>query len=99
MSPIPTPQSTSYKKLFLRVPPALAGFARVCVSVVLILASCQSITTSGNAVPRFETAACPFTAPQGVNVSCGYLVAPEDRTAHPSVNGATPVPPAIHHPG
>lgn len=84
-----------YKTLFPHVPRALADFVRVCVlcasAVLLLLAACQS-TTTGSGVPRFENAACPFNTPQGVNVSCGYLVVPEDRTAHPSVNGATPVP-------
>jgi pimeloyl-ACP methyl ester carboxylesterase len=49
--------------------------------LLLALAACQSPNT---AVPRFETSDCPFTKPQGVNVNCGYLVAPEVRAAPPS---------------
>jgi len=39
------------------------------------LAACQTNT----AVPRFENADCPFTKPQSISVSCGYLVVPEVR--------------------
>ncbi len=69
-------------------------FCVLCVSVVLSLSACQTLipTSASNVVPRYESANCPFTPPQGVNVSCGYLVVPEDRTAHPSVYGAKPAP-------
>jgi pimeloyl-ACP methyl ester carboxylesterase len=84
MSPIPKPSPTCYKIALLCV---------LCVSVVFLLSACQTLFPStSNVVPRFEKASCPFTPPQGVNVSCGYLVVPEDRAAHPSVNGATPAP-------
>ena len=46
----------------------------------LTLAGCAGQTPQSTAVPRFEQADCPFSAPQDVKVSCGYLVAPEDRT-------------------
>ncbi len=83
MSPILKPNR--YKIVFLCV---------LCASVVVSLSACQTLipTSASNAVPRYESAACPFTSPQGVNVSCGYLVVPEDRTAHPSVSGAKPAP-------
>src|SRR5258708_10801927 len=38
-----------------------------------------SISASG-VVPRFDSAACPFVTPQGLNVQCGYLTVPENRT-------------------
>ncbi len=34
--------------------------------------------------PSFENAQCPFDAPGGADVSCGYLIVPEDRTGDPS---------------
>jgi len=34
--------------------------------------------------PRFESQACWFEIPSGANVSCGYVVVPEDRTENPS---------------
>ncbi len=34
--------------------------------------------------PLFEETACPFEKPPGSNVTCGYLVVPEDRTKDPS---------------
>lgn len=34
--------------------------------------------------PIFEQAACAFDTPRGADVSCGYLIVPEDRTGDPS---------------
>lgn len=32
--------------------------------------------------PQFESAPCPFDAPRGVNVTCGYAVVPENRASN-----------------
>ena len=34
--------------------------------------------------PVFEKSGCPFDAPVGSNVDCGYLIVPEDRTGDPT---------------
>jgi pimeloyl-ACP methyl ester carboxylesterase len=31
-------------------------------------------------IPRFEETTCAFETPEGVNVSCGYAIVPEDRS-------------------
>ncbi len=78
------PMSPSAKPYFKRL--KIVFFCVLCVSVVSSLSACQALIPASSVVPRFEKASCPFNIPQGVNVSCGYLVVPEDRTAHPSTN-------------
>jgi pimeloyl-ACP methyl ester carboxylesterase len=34
--------------------------------------------------PSFEITACPFQVPRGAQVTCGYLVVPEDRAGDPA---------------
>ena len=71
-------------------------YAGVVILVALALASCNitfgnpkstpTTTANPNAVPRFETSACPFALGsssefvQGKNVICGFLVVRADRS-------------------
>jgi pimeloyl-ACP methyl ester carboxylesterase len=61
-------------------------FLPLLLVLSLVLASCQNTQNPtptpqpgpGGYTPKFETATCPFDT-QGLTVSCGYLVVPEDR--------------------
>jgi pimeloyl-ACP methyl ester carboxylesterase len=48
--------------------------------LLLLLASSNYTAQAQTSVPRYESAKCPFKVPRGQNVTCGYLIVPEDRS-------------------
>lgn len=62
------------------------GFIFVLLSTSLALM--VPVSAQEDAVPRFESALCPFETPDLPNLECGYLIVPEDRT-DPAPNSPT----------
>ncbi|HEX8919373.1 MAG TPA: alpha/beta fold hydrolase [Chloroflexota bacterium] len=63
----------------------LVRVTRLLLGVSLLFVGWTANAHGQPSVPRFESAACPFRPglgiTQGTNLSCGYLIVPENRTA------------------
>jgi pimeloyl-ACP methyl ester carboxylesterase len=60
--------------------PSASPSASTSASASASPAATSSSASSGQTTARFENADCLFTKPREVEVECGYLVVPEDRT-------------------
>jgi pimeloyl-ACP methyl ester carboxylesterase len=56
-----------------------AGFTIILLALCLLTLSLSPALAQDDAVPRFDVINCPFS-PSGVEVTCGTLAVPEDRT-------------------
>jgi pimeloyl-ACP methyl ester carboxylesterase len=79
LSPVPAAQPTALTITETSTPQAVNTNTPVPTSTPTSIPIPSALPTVAY-IPRFEETTCAFETPEGVNVSCGYAIVPEDRS-------------------
>jgi pimeloyl-ACP methyl ester carboxylesterase len=79
LSPVPAAQPAPLISTETSTPQTVNTDTPVPTSTPTIIPIPSALPTVAY-IPRFEETTCAFETPEGVNVSCGYAIVPEDRT-------------------